>query len=248
VRVPRVLGHRDTNSTACPGSALYYQLDDLRSRVATGEPLPGVATFLTASLSSPSIRWGGSATMSGTLTDASLAPLAGRPVRVEVLRGSHWRLLAEPATDAAGAWSTTVLPRRTRLLRATYAGDSVWRRSFSPEQVLRLKPLVALEPGAVTGVRGRRVRLSGTVTPRKRRVYQVLQQRIRGAYRQVGVKALRVRGGRFRSSFVPAFAASYRVYVLARADAVTSSARSPLRSVRVSPSPASASRSRARGR
>ena len=51
VRVPRVLGHRDTNSTACPGSALYYQLDDLRARVATGEALPGVATFLSASLS-----------------------------------------------------------------------------------------------------------------------------------------------------------------------------------------------------
>ena len=248
VRVQRVLGHRDTNNTACPGSALYYQLDDLRNRVATGEPLPGVATFLTSSLSRTSTPYGGSSTFSGTLTDATLAPLAGRHVRVEVLRGTRWRRLADLSTDAAGAWSVPVRPVRTRLLRAIYAGDPVWRRSFSPEQLLKLKPLVKLSPGATSGVRGERVRLSGSVTPRKRRVYQVLQQRIRGSYRQVGVKAVRVRAGRFRSSFVPAFAASYRVYVLARADSATAAARSRLRSVTVTPTPASAIPSRARGR
>ena len=59
------------HSTACPGSALYYQLDDLRNRVATGEALPGVATFLTASLSRTSTPYGGSATLSGALTDAT---------------------------------------------------------------------------------------------------------------------------------------------------------------------------------
>jgi hypothetical protein len=248
VRVRRVLGHRDTNSTACPGSALYYQLEDLRSRVATGEPLPGVATFLTASLSRRSTPYGGTATLSGALTDAALTPLAGRPVRVEVLRGARWRTLADLTTDSAGTWSTPVRPVRTRLLRATYAGDPVWRRSFSPEQLLRLKPLVKLAPGSTTGVRGKRVRLSGTVAPRKRRVYQVLQQRVRGAYRQVGVKTVRVRAGRFRSSFVPAFAARYRVYVLARADSATAAARSRLRKVVVTPTPASAIPSRARAR
>jgi hypothetical protein len=183
-------------------------------------------------------------------------------VRVEVLRGTRWRRLADLTTDAAGAWSVPVRPVRTRLLRATYSGDPVWRRSFSPELLLRLKPRVKLTPGATTGVRGERVRLSGSVTPRKRRVYQVLQQRIRGSYRQVGVKAVRVRAGRFRSSFVPAFAASYRVYVLARADSATAAARSRLRKVEVVgeapgsagctrcliPTPASAIPSRARAR
>ena len=109
---------------------------------------------------------------------------------------------------------------------------------------------MALAPGATTGVRGRRVRLAGTVTPRKRRVYQVLQQRIRGSYRQVGVKTVRVSAGRFRSSFVPAFAARYRVYVLARADAATVGARAVAAADDrgVTPNPASAIPSRARGR
>ena len=37
-RVERVLGHRDTGKTACPGDALYDQLDEIRALVASGTP------------------------------------------------------------------------------------------------------------------------------------------------------------------------------------------------------------------
>ena len=141
-------------------------------------------------------------------------------MRVEVLRGTRWRLLAQLTTDASGAWSTPVLPRKTRLLRATYSGDAVWRRSFSPEQLLRLKPLVALAPGATH----RRARAAGAARGHGHAAQAAASTRCSSSasaasYRQVGVKTVRVRAGRFRSSFVPAFAARYRVYVLARADA-----------------------------
>ena len=189
VRVPRMLGHRDTNSTACPGTALYSQLEDLRARVATGEPLPGVATFLASSLSRAKVRYGGQAVFSGTLTGDAGEPLAGKPVKAEVLRAGRWQTLAELVTDAAGAWSIPVKPTATRLVRATYAGDAIWRRSYSAELLLRLAPVVTLGPTATEGVRGRRVMVSGQVTPRKRLVYQVLQQRIGGSYRRVGVRA-----------------------------------------------------------
>jgi hypothetical protein len=235
VRVPRVLGHRDTNSTACPGAALYSQLDDLRARVATGEPLPGVATFLSASLSRSRVRYRQAVTLTGTLTSNELEPIAGQQVRVQVLRGGRWRTLAEPATDAAGTWSAAVTPQGTRILRATYSGDGFWRRSFSPEQLLRVAPVVELEPTSTLAVRGRPVGVRGHVTPRKRRVYQVLQQRIRGVYRRVGVRSVRVRSGSFRSSFTPSFAGYYRVYVLAAADGATARGRSPLHVVRVEP-------------
>jgi hypothetical protein len=233
VRVPRILGHRDTNSTACPGTALYSQLADLRSRVATGEPLPGVATFLASSLSKAKVRYGGQAVFSGTLTGDAGEPLAGQPVRAQVLRAGRWQTLGELVTDAAGAWSIPVKPTATRLVRATYAGDAIWRRSYSPELLLRLAPVVTLGPTAAEAVRGRRVMVSGQVTPRKRLVYQVLQQRIGGSYRRVGVRAVRVRAGLFKSSFAPSYAAYYRVYVVAAADAATARARSPLRLVRV---------------
>jgi hypothetical protein len=233
VPLPRVLGHRDTNSTACPGSALYSQLDDLRARVATGEALPGVATFLAAALSRSRLPYGQSATVGGALTSNELAPIPAQPVRVQVLRSGRWRTLAELVTGADGTWTTTVKPKGTRILRATYSGDGFWRRSFSAEQLLRVKPLVQLDPAAGVAVRGRRVGVRGHVTPRKRRVYQVLQQRIRGVYQRVGVRSVPVRSGVFRSSFTPSFAGLYRVYVLAAADASTDRGRSPLRVVRV---------------
>ena len=89
VRVPRVLGHRDTNSTACPGSALYAQLADLRARVATGEPLPGFATLTSAGALAPRrTTYGRSVARERHARPPTRAqPLAGLPVRLQVLRG-----------------------------------------------------------------------------------------------------------------------------------------------------------------
>jgi hypothetical protein len=233
VRVPRVLGHRDTNLTSCPGDALYAQLEDLRARVASGTPLPGAPTTLTAALSATRTAYGTPVTAYGTLGSALGVPLAGVPVRLEALRGGRWRVLAQPLTDAAGGWSATIVPHGSRLLRATFAGDLTWRRAWSAEMPLRVTPRVTLGPTAATGVRGARVRVAGRVTPGKRLVYQVLQQRIAGVYRRVGVRAVPARGGRFRSWFAPGFTGLYRFYVVARADSATARGRSPARVLRV---------------
>jgi hypothetical protein len=233
VTVPRVLGHRDTNSTACPGSALYAQLDDLRARVATGVPLPGLPTIASAELSTARTAYGGRVAVSGTLTSELGQALTGLPVKLQVLRGERWHTLTTLTTDAAGAWTSTVVPRGTRLLRATYPGSLEWRRSYSPEMLLRVAPVVTLGRTAATGIKGRSFRVSGRITPRKTVVYQVLQQRIRGAYRKVGTRAVRVRAGRFRSSFAPGYTGLYRVYVVALADGATDRGRSQLRVIRV---------------
>ena len=66
--------------------------------------------------------------------------------------------------------------------------------------------------------RGRRVAVKGTVTPRKRVVTIVLQQKVRARWLTVGRRTVRSRRGRFSSSFVPAFRASYRYYTVAKAD------------------------------
>ena len=258
VRVPRVLGHRDTNSTACPGSALYSQLDDLRARVATGEPLPGrghVPVRVAVALARPLPAGGHGHRHAHRPTSSPRSP--AQPVRVQVLRGGRWRTLAEPDDRRRRRLERDRARRRARgscapPTRAT----AFWRRSFSPEQLLRVVPLVELDATSALAVRGRPVGVRGHVTPRKRRVYQVLQQRIRGVYRQVGVRSVRVRAGRFRSSFAPSFAGLYRVYVLRRGRrrhrprplAAARGAGGAAVAGRVSPSPAAASPSRARGR
>ena len=61
----------------------------------------------------------------------------------------------------------------------------------------------------------------------------VLQQRIRGRYRKVGASAVRVRRGRFSTSFVPAFSASYRYAVISVNDADTDRASTGWQPLRV---------------
>ena len=51
--------------------------------------------------------------------------------------------------------------------------------------------------------------VKGTVSPRKRFVTLMVQQRKEGRYRRAGVRAVRARRGRFSSSFTPAVAATY---------------------------------------
>ena len=75
-----------------------------------------------------------------------------------------------------------------------------------------------LSPTTRRAVRGRPVAVRGRVSPAKAVVYQVLQQRIAGRYRRVGVRVVAVRKGRFRGSFTPSFTGRYRVYVAAKAD------------------------------
>ena len=58
--------------------------------------------------------------------------------------------------------------------------------------------------------------VTGTVAPHKRTVHLVLEQRIRGRFRRVGVKPVRARRGHFKTSFVPGFVARYRYVVIVK--------------------------------
>jgi hypothetical protein len=118
-------------------------------------------------------------------------------------------------------------------LRARFPGRAELPASTSPRLLLRVRPILTLARTARRAVRGLPVTVRGRVSPAKPLVYQVLQQRIGGRYRRVGVRVVRARHGRFRSWFIPGFSALYRVYVATRADALTDPGRSEVRIVRV---------------
>jgi hypothetical protein len=99
--------------------------------------------------------------------------------------------------------------------------------------LLRLRPVIEFRRPASRARRGVRVAVSGRVGPRKRLVYLVLQQRVRGRYRTVGTRAVRARAGRFESSFVPAFRAMYRYAVVAKSDEDTDRGSTGWRTLRV---------------
>ena len=229
VRLRRISGHRDTGATACPGNALYAQLPELRALVGEVQP-SGIATSLRGRVLTRKaiVAFGGTAQVSGRLTVLGGPPPAPLPVELQALVGSAWRPVATAITDATGTFTSSVTPKRSRALRVRFGGFGELRRSTSPRFTISVKPTLALSGVPASASAGRRVRFSGRVQPRKRYVYQVLQQRRRGRYRTVGTRRLRVRGdGTFRGRFVPASAATYRLYVVAKRDRATVRAASP---------------------
>ncbi|MEA2331790.1 MAG: hypothetical protein QOH58_1928 [Thermoleophilaceae bacterium] len=222
VTVDRVLGHRDTGRTACPGELLYAQLGELRALVASGAgTAPFYAARLSAALADYSIDFGEPAPVTGLLSGPDGLPLAGAPVEIQVNGDGPWKTAQRLTTAPDGTFASELRPRKRMYVRLRFPGYAELRGATSSRLLLRLRPLITLRRPPRRGTRGERVTVDGTVGPRKRIVHLVLQQRIRGRFRQVGVRAVRVRRGRFTASFVPAFRARYRYAVVAKTDADT---------------------------
>jgi N-acetylmuramoyl-L-alanine amidase len=219
VTVERVIGHRDTGRTACPGELLYAQLDDLRAMVSTG--IAGVPTFaarLSATLADHRLDFGEIVPVTGLLVGPDGAPLAGEQLEVQVNGDGRWITSRRVFSAPDGTFATELKPRKRLYVRLRFPGRADLRGAFSARLLLRLRPAIALRRPVRRTSAGVRVPVTGRVGPRKRVVHLVLQQHIRGRYRKVGVSAVRVRRGRFRGSFVPAFTDRYRYAVVAKSD------------------------------
>jgi N-acetylmuramoyl-L-alanine amidase len=233
VPVPVVLGHRDTGATECPGNLLYGQLDDLRAQVASGVPLTGAGTSLTATVDQGTILYGSEVAVGGALLRADGSPAATQPVELQTMSDGSWRTARQVVTAADGSWLTSLKPRKRMYVRARFASGIELRGSSSAKLLLRVRPTLTLRRPATRARRGAKVAVSGLVAPRKRTVYVVLEQRIRGAWKRVGVRAVRARKGSFEGSFVPAYRARYRYAVVARPDLDTDRGASEPRVLRV---------------
>jgi hypothetical protein len=233
VRLQRVIGHRDTGATSCPGDALYSQLPELRRLVGNVAP-SGVATSLRVRTSARAVRFGRTVAVGGRLAVTGGAPLANQPVLVQALLGGRWRTVANASTIETGDFSALVKPMRNRRLRVRYEGSGSVRPGTSRSFVVYVRPLLSISRAAARASSGARFVLRGRVRPRKSRVYQVLQRKRGRSFRTVGTVALKTRrDGRFRGSFVPARAGTYRYYIVARRDRSTARAATPKFRVRV---------------
>ena len=229
----RVSGHRDTGKTACPGNALYDQLDDIRALVASGTAFRTVSARVTAALADKRVDYGEVVPVSGALVGPDGNPLAGQAVEVQVNSDNVWRTARRATTGTDGGFLTDLKPAKRMYVRVRYPGSADVRGSASARLLLNLRPVLAFNRPPKRGVRGRRVVVAGTVGPRKRTVTVVFQQRVRGHWRKVGTRSTRTRRGRFETSFVPAFRAAYRYYAVVRSDLDTDRGASKLRSLRV---------------
>jgi N-acetylmuramoyl-L-alanine amidase len=219
VTTERVIGHRDTGKTACPGELLYAQLGDLRAMVASGvATVPSFATRLSATLADYSVEYGEVVPVTGLLSGPDGGPLPGEQVEVQVNGDGRWTTSRRAVSAPDGTFATDLKPRKRMYVRLRFPGRTALRGAFSTRLLLRLRPVIALERPWSRAARGARVPVLGTVGPRKRFVHLVLEQHVRGRYRKVGASAVRARLGRFRTSFVPTVRGRYRYSVVAKSD------------------------------
>jgi hypothetical protein len=234
VTLERVIGHRDTGKTACPGAALYAQLPELRALVLSGTaPFSSFATRLSAGLVDDNIDYGEPVPVTGSLGDPVGAPLAGELVELQVASEGFWRTARRLTTGVDGSFTTELKPARRMYLRVRYLGRAPLRRSTSARLLLHVRPVIAIDQPPSRAARGEALELEGTVGPRKRALRLVVQQRVRSVWRKVQATSVRARRGRFASSFVPAGAGRYRYYLVAPADLDTDRGASELYDLRV---------------
>ena len=226
VRLQRVIGHRDTGITACPGNLLYGQLDDLRALVETGaSPVGSSSTRLSALLGISRVNFGETVPVSGTLVGATGAPLAGEAIQLQVNHDNRWRTTRRLTTAANGAFATELRPRLRMYVRTRFRGRSGLRRSGSSRLLLNLKPVISVTSAPSRGQVDLRMVIRGRVAPRKRFIHLVVQRRSEGRWRRVRVRAVRVRRGAFKTSFVPADPGRHRYSLVARRDDDTDRSR-----------------------
>jgi hypothetical protein len=234
VTLERVIGHRDTGRTACPGQLLYDQLDQLRGMVGTGvATVPSFATRVSGTLADYRVDFGEVVPVTGLLSGPDGAPLPGEQVEVQVNGDSRWITSRRVISAADGTFVTELKPRKRMYVRMRFPGRPDLQGAFSTRLLLRLRPVIELRRPRKRARAGRSVRVEGTVGPRKRFVHLVLQQHVRGRYRKVGAKAVRVRRGRFETSFIAAFRDRYRYSVVAKSDDDTDRGSTGWRPLRV---------------
>jgi hypothetical protein len=138
VSLPRIAGHRDGDSTDCPGNVLYGELPSIRPVVARLAGRPARVTLaLTAGASAQS------AVLGGSLEYLDGTPIAGAPVEVQLRSVSEKgelvteQTLAQAVSGSAGEWSVPV-----SIVPGPRAG--IWLRALSPGA--QIAPAAVSEP------------------------------------------------------------------------------------------------------
>jgi hypothetical protein len=218
VPLQRISGHRDADSTDCPGDAMYRRLPELRRRVAT---LAGDIGQL--SMSGPPAPVAGTpANVAGTLAIRDGAPIGGAQIAVKVHDRGRNRIVATAVTAPDGTWSAAVAAPHRVALRALFAGDGAHPAVISPYLLLAFAPAMTLVAGApgIVPLAGQPLPVSGTVTPAKRFAnVELLQGDALGAFTRVTVVKVPVAAnGAFSGAVTPPAPGSYRLVAHTDAD------------------------------
>jgi hypothetical protein len=238
VTLDRISGHRDGDSTECPGDAFYAQLPALRKLVGDVQPAAPVQarTLLNVSLTPGAVVYPRQANVSGVLRQVNGEVVAGAPLDVQAYGTSGWRTTWHATTGDDGAFSVAIGARLSHKIRVQFAGDTARLGSVSPSMSLNVVPELKLQRSAARKPVGQTVTLSGTVQPSKSRLVLVVERRVPGKKTARGVLALGARAGRFARSYRFHSAGLFRFYVTFAGDKANAATKSSAVYVRALPS------------
>jgi hypothetical protein len=211
VTFERISGHRDGDSTSCPGSALYAQLADLRNRAAR---YAVASSGLTARASYRSVRAHRTVDVSGQLRFADGSSPNGAPLSIEFqAAGSAWTQVAATGCAPDGGWRATVTPPTSGTFRAVYGGDGTRGRVESKPVRVDVIPRMSVALDRTQMRRRQRVTISGTVDPAQL-VQCVVERRAGRSWVTVRARNLDVINGVYGLRVQLSRAGVYRVTVI----------------------------------
>jgi N-acetylmuramoyl-L-alanine amidase-like protein len=184
VTLQRISGHRDGDSTSCPGQALYDQLPALRQRASE----LAFSTGLSLRPAKGRVEYLASTPVTGRYVPPDGISPAGVPVEVQARTASGWSTIATAVTEFDGVWGAQIALPVSRSLRARIvtAPDGTTQRS--PVVRLEVRPRIHTKLSARRLRVGKRAAVRVRVEPRKARQKVVLtldRRKAGGGYRRV---------------------------------------------------------------
>jgi len=224
----RISGHRDADSTACPGGALFAQLPEIRRQAAALapvlQPAPPPATVTIGALDT-TIDYPQAAQLSGRVTDAGGAALAGAAVSIQVASSAGFATLARTVSATDGTWSAQLATQYTRTLRAV-ARLPGGGRATSPQLGVAVAPRIGLRAPRRATAR-QPFQLRGSVRPLRAGLMLVIARKgSDGVFHTVARVPLRAARGTFTATVRLRRAALHRLRVESRRDARNGAGRS----------------------
>lgn len=122
VSLPRVAGHRDGDSTSCPGNTLYYHLPAIRPQVTSLALSQGTPLALSLSSSANRVARGSSVSLSGSLQQFGGTPVTGATIELQRITANGVTTIATATTDSSGNFSATIVVGGSINIRAISYG------------------------------------------------------------------------------------------------------------------------------
>jgi len=232
VTFERIAGHRDADTTTCPGDALLAQLPQLRQLAAEiapelpeAQPAPAPDAIVTLAAADRTLDYPQPAQLYGRVVDAAGTPLAAATVSIQIASGAGFGTLSRVLTRADGSWSTQIDSQYSRSLRAAVrlAGGAL---ATSPVAAIEVAPRISVTAPARV-VATRTFTVSGRIQPLRGRIaLAIARQGTDGRFHTVARVPLRSASGAFLARVALRRPAVHRLRIESREDARNGAGRS----------------------